>query len=414
MSPPQPALAIRLTLQLFIVFWLTPHTLHLTPDHAEAAPQVEQIEGVRVIRLSGTPYEIGRQHGEALREEIHAAVHDVLGYFRHYLKIPGVRTWAANWWLDSAWKQAKPFVSSEYLEELRGLADGAGVPLRELTRFHAIPDRTYSCSNFAAWGRATAGGRLIHVRNLDWDIHAGIQRFATVFVVHPNGKHAFINVGWAGFIGVLSGVSDRAISVGQVGAETVDATFRGEPMTFLMRRVLEEAESLNEAAALITQAHRTVGVNYVVADAEIRRAVAIETTHHHVRVFEANDPAEHRVHYARPMVDAVFRADAAVDPIIRERQLASRGDPRRPGLENPSGSSAYDVRYLGQAAGLSAHFGDIDGVIARRIARSVAPSSNVQSVVFAWPDLWVANAQGTTPAAHTPYHHLNAQQLLQE
>ena len=50
----------------------------------------------------------------------------------------------------------------------------------------------------------------------------------------------------------------------------------------------------------------------------------------------------------------------------------------------------------------------------RRIARSVAPTSNVQSVVFAWPDLWVANAQGTTPAAQTPYHHLSATRLLQE
>jgi len=369
---------------------------------------------VRVVHLSGTPYELGRQHGEALREEVRAATSQVLGYFRRYLKIPWVRSWAVNWWLETAWRQATPYLSPDYLEELRGLADGSGVPLRELYRFHAVPDRTYSCANFAAWGRVTAGGRLVHLRNLDWNIDAGIQRYATVFVVHPDGKHAFVNVGWAGFIGVLTGVNDQQISVGQVGAETVDATFRGEPMAFLMRRILEETESLDDAATLIREARRTVGVNYLVADAKARRALAFETTWHRVRAFEANDAAERGVSYARPMEDAVFRADTAMDPEIRDRQIASGGDPNRPGLENPAGSSAYDVRYLDQAAGLAAHVGRVDGLIAQEIARSIAPSSNVQSVVFAWPDLWVANAQGTTPAAQTTYHHLDVATLLSD
>src|SRR3989338_6880658 len=114
-----------------------------------------------VVHLSRTPHELRRRHGERPREEVEAWVGRVLRYFRAYLKIPLIRGWLVNGWLDSAWGQAKPFIPPEYLEELRGLADGAGVPLRQLYRLHAIPDRTYSCANFAAWGRATAGGRLI-------------------------------------------------------------------------------------------------------------------------------------------------------------------------------------------------------------------------------------------------------------
>ncbi|MBI2104006.1 MAG: hypothetical protein HYT90_00290 [Candidatus Omnitrophica bacterium] len=368
-------------------------------------------DGLRIVELSGTPYELGRQHGDALREEVRASVAQVLGFFRGYLKVPWAGGLAVNWWLDRAWAQAVPFVPADALEELRGLADGSGVPLRELFRLHAIPDRTYSCSNFAAWGRATAGGRLIHVRNLDWNIGAGIQRFPVVFVVRPSGKRAFVNVGWAGFIGVLTGANDAGLSIGQIGAETVDATFRGEPMVFVMRRVLEEAGTVDEAASLIRQARRTVGVNYVVADARAKRAVAIETTRRHVRVFEADDPGERGVAYARPMADAVFRADTAMDPDIRERQTASGGDPRRAGLEAPSGS-AYEVRYLGQAAGLHARFGALDAAAAREIAQAVAPSSNIQSVVFAWPKAWIANANGTTPAAQTTYYHLNVEELF--
>lgn len=377
---------------------------------AEAA-HVEDHDGLPVIYLEGSPYEIGRQHGALLREDVRRSVGQILGYFRRYLKLPLIRTLAANWWLDRPWRQARSFIPADYVEELRGLSDGSGVPLKELWRLHAIPDRTYSCSGFAAWGRATADGRLIHTRNLDWNIHADIQRYATVFVVRPEGKQAFVNVGWAGFIGVLTGINEQGISIGQVGAETTDATFRGLPMTFLMRRVLEEAGDVPEAVAVIEQAPRTVGVNYLIADANTPNAVAVETTHRHVAVFDADDPDEHLVTYARPIPDVVFRADTAVNPQIRDRQMASKGDPRKKGLE-PPGGSAYEVRYLGQAAGILAHYGQITPEIAKQIAQTVAPGSNVQSVVFAWPDLWVANADGSTRATHTPYRHLNLEELL--
>lgn len=366
-----------------------------------------------VVHLSGTSYEMGRQHGEQLRGAVRDEIAQTLRYFRRYLRVPLVRTLTLNWWLDTAWRKAWPFLEPDYREELRGLAEGSGVPLADVHRFHAVPDRTYSCANFAAWGRATAGGRLIHARNLDWTIAAGIQRHPVVFVVRPAGKQAYVSAAWAGFAGVLSGINEEQLSIGQVGAETTDVTFRGEPMVFLMRRVMEQASTVDEAAQIIATASRTVGVNYVVADAKQRRALAIETTRRHIRAFEANDPAERGVSYARPMEDAVLRADAAMDPDIRDRQLASHGDPRRPGLEHPGGSSAYDVRYLGQVSGLQRRHGTLDVSGAKDIAKTVAPTSNVQSVIFAWPDLWVANANGLVPAAQQPYHHFDLVNLFQ-
>ncbi len=375
------------------------------------ASHLEERNGLRVAFLEGSPYELGLQHGQLLKDEVQQNVRQILGYFRSYVKIPFLGPQLANWWLDHPWNQARPFMPSEYLEELRGLAEGSGVPLRELWRLHAIPDRTYACSNFAAWGTATASGRLIHARNLDWNIEAGIQRHAVVFVVRPTNKQVFVNVGWAGFIGVLSGINEQQLSIGQIGAETVDATWRGLPMVFVMRKILEEASGVEEAVRMIAEAPRTIGTNYVVADAKVPTALAIETTHRRVSAFAANDPKEQGVPYARPIADCVLRADAAVDPQIRDWQIASGGDPKRPGLE-PPGGSAYDVRYLGQAEGLRARHGRLTPEDALAIAKQIAPSSNVQSVIFAWPTMWVANAQGTTPAARTPYHELDLQELL--
>ena len=392
-----------------VFVWLVMSVVFL-PVPVEAA-RLEVHEGLPVAYLEGTPYELGYQHGQLLRDTVQHAVAHILGYFRGYLKFPLIGGLAMNWWLDRPWKQALPFIPAEYLEELRGLADASGVPLRELWRLHAIPDRTYACSGLAVWGQATADGRLIHTRNLDWNIDAGIQRYAVVFIVNPKGKHAYVNLGWAGFIGVLTGVNDQRISIGQVGAETTDLSYRGLPMTFVMRKVLQEAGDLDEAVRVIQAAPRTVGVNYVLADAKVPRAVVMETTRQFASVFGADDPKEHAVSYARPMTNCVFRADTAMDPQIRDWQLASDGNPSIPGLE-PPGGSAYEVRYLGQAAGISAHYGQISVQVAMQIAKAVAPSSNIQSVIFAWPQVWVANAQGTTPAARTAYHRFDLERLF--
>jgi hypothetical protein len=183
-------------------------------------------------------------------------------------------------------------------------------------------------------------------------------------------------------------------------------------MVFLMRRVVEEADNLEDATQLITSARRTVGVNYILADARVPRGIVLETTRRFVARFVDDDSTEHRVAYARPLPNAVVRADTAMDPTIRDRQLASSGNPSRPGLEPPAGS-AYETRYLGQVAGLRAFHGRLTPTAAQEIAQAVAPGSNVQSVIFAWPDLWVANARGLTSAATTPYHHLSAEALFE-
>lgn len=376
------------------------------------APPANAVEP-RVIRLSGTPYALGRQHGEALREEVRASVEQVLGYFRRQGKIPWLRTALVNGWLDWPRHRSRPYVPPAYLEEMRGLADGAGIPLAEIERLHAVPDRTYTCANFAAWGRATVDGRLIHARNLDWSIDAGLQQRPVVFVVRPDGKRAFVSAGWAGFLGVLTGVNDAQISIGEVGAETTEVRDDGIPMVLLMRRVMEEAGGVEDAVAILRSARRTVGVNYVIADAKVPEAVAVETTAVQLRVFRADDPAEHEVIYARPVADAVFRADTAIDPGIRNCQLASGGHPKAPGLELPTGS-AYEKRYLGQAAGLSRAHGTMDLNGAQALASEIAPDSNVQSVLIAWPELRLANADGRTPAAKTPYHQYNLVRLLSE
>jgi len=344
-----------------------------------------------VLKLSGSPYQMGYQHGTLLRREVRASVKNILAFADQQLKVPGLGRLVARRRLDRAWKQMQPHVAERYLEEMQGLSDGARIPLKTLQRIHALPDLTsVACASSAVAGPATQDGRLIQIRNLDWAIGSNVQRYAALIVYEPTGKRPFVSIGWLGFIGVLSGISRSGISVAQIGAETQDSNLGGLPMPFLLRRVLEESDDLKQAVKIIETGPRTVGYNYLVADAKARSAVALETTRQHSAVFWMDSQSR------------LVRADYPLDPVVRGLQVE----------KSPEKTKAYQVRYRGQAQLLEKFYGKINPEIAMAIASAIAPSSNIQSVVYAYPQLWVASAYRRRPAAWGAYLQVDLEDLF--
>ncbi|MBI3318734.1 MAG: hypothetical protein HYZ90_06325 [Candidatus Omnitrophica bacterium] len=382
------------------------------PSHREIPPARLSREGnLIILRLEGTPYEMGYQHGSALPAEVRASVANAMAFVDREAGIRFLGGWFARVRLDQVWKQMSPFIPYNFLEELRGLSDGAGIPLKTLQRVHLLPElKGTTCSGFAAFGRATRDGRLIHLRNLDWAIQSDVQRYSALFVFRPKGKRVFVAPGWLGFIGVLSGISEEGISVGQIGSDTVDSTLRGVPMNFLLRQVLEESGSLEEAVRLVGGVSRTGGFHYLFSDSKRRQAVVLETTRSRCAVFWADE--EPKGPFSLRVPNALFRSDWALDPEVRNLQIASQGDPKRPGLESPVGSKSYDIRYRGQGQMLQRFHGRLDPELAMDIAKAVAPPGNIQSVIFAYPQMWLANAQGKRPAAWGRYLRFDLEKLF--
>ena len=376
-------------------------------------PAEETFTGLPVVVLRGEPYAMGYTHGRRWRAQVQASVANLMAFVES--KVPNFpwRMTFIRWRWSAVYATMRPFIPQDYLDELRGLADGSGVPLADLERVHALPElAAVWCTNSAVFGRATKDGRLLHLRNLDWAIHSDVQRHTAIFVRHPARGRASVSLSYFGFIGALSGINEVGISVGQVGANSIDQTLRGMPMPFLLRRVLEQAGDLPTAAALVQTAPRTAGFHYIFADALRQQAVALETTRRHCAVFWAGDEAAKDVPYAVRIPHAIVRADPALDPTVREVQRCSGNRPDRPGSESPVGKKAYEVRYRRHALLIQEQYGhlDVEGMIA--IARAVAPPSNVQSIVFAYPDLWVATAHGAIPAAERTYLHYDLKQLF--
>ncbi|MBI4313210.1 MAG: neutral/alkaline non-lysosomal ceramidase N-terminal domain-containing protein [Candidatus Omnitrophica bacterium] len=360
--------------------------------------------GLPVVVLEGDAYARGLAHGSRYRAQVRASVANILHFVEQEAPpIPFLRAGFVRWRLTTYFDQMKPHIPKDVLEEMRGLADGSGVPLPELERVHALPEiASVWCSNSAVYGPATRDGRLIHLRNLDWAIHSDAQRYSAIFVHRPAQGHAYASVGFFGFVGVLSGVNDAGISVGQVGAQTIDKTIRGVPMPFLLRDILLHTGDLETAVQKVQKAPRTSGFHYLFADALRKKAVALETTRKHCAVFWAGDEEARNVPYAVPIASAIVRADPALDPTVRNLQRCAKGDPSRPGLE-PPGGKAYDVRYRQHSLMIQERYGQWDPERMIEVAKAIAPPSNVHSIIFAFPQMWVATAEGGARAADQPY-----------
>jgi hypothetical protein len=177
----------------------------------------------------------------------------------------------------------------------------------------------------------------------------------------------------------------------------------------MLRRVLQEASTLDEAEAIISGAQRGVGYNYVIADGDAKAARAFETTANHFAAFTDNDPKE-TIEYAIPIENAVFRSDEAMDQTVRRFQKCANGYPNM-----PYGSNSYDHRYKGMADRIQEHYGEIDQAIAIEIVQAVAMRrTNLHSVLCntTTREMWAAHAAGREDAWKQPYVYFDLKKLF--
>ncbi|MDQ1257018.1 MAG: hypothetical protein QG656_1619 [Candidatus Hydrogenedentes bacterium] len=294
----------------------------------EGAGKLYQVGELLVCVMEGTPEEMGFQHGRLLANHAkHIMQEGYLvkalwdrGYTREYVNAQSAR-------------MEKHF-PPEYVAELQGMVKGLqaagfaeatyedarlGVTQAELLHYDA--DSPPGCSNFACWGQWTKGGRLLHGRNLDWNIEGDAQDDAVVLIWRPTGGVPFMMVGWAGGIGSVSGMNAKGITIGEMTSMSPDATFDGLPLFLIMRKVLQDAKTLDEAVAIMQKGPRTTGWNFIIGDGQIPNGRALEVDAAVCEVFAPMDPKEGEATAHWAMEDAVRRTNHPISELLLNKLL---------------------------------------------------------------------------------------------
>jgi hypothetical protein len=353
---------------------INPTAKNRTVDHGE----LRWIDGQRVALLHGSPEEIGKAHAELLKTEAMRCIDSVLYGFGLAQTMNTGRWFRED--LDNAYKKLKPYIPERHLSETRALARGLEMDEHLIEVLNVFPE-LFHCSGFALFGSATEGGKLYHGRVLDYMTTIGLQDAATTFIVAPNGHIPFVNIGYAGFTGSVSGMNAERISLGEMGGRG-EGKWDGVPMATLMRRALEECDSLGEVQQLWRDNPRTCEYFYVFADGEEKSAVAVAAT-------------TESVEFLKPGESHALLGEGTRDAVVLS-----------------AGSRLEELRKRVNDA-----HGRIDAQQSMNLmCRPVAMNSNLHNVLFVPEDgvLYIANASHSQPAADRPYVRLDFLELLKE
>jgi outer membrane lipoprotein-sorting protein len=342
----------------------------------EGDGRLEMVDGTRVLVLKGTPEEMGRQHGMLMKKDVHRLVDHIL-----YGVGVGSSFEKGEWVfgeIETAQKRLNPFMDARYLREMDSLAAASGLPPEEVRLANFFPE-LFHCSGFALFGKATVDGRLYHGRVLDYMRGMGLEQAAVVMVLQPDKGNAWVNVGYAGFIGSVTAMNEKHVAMGEMGGRG-QGDWDGKPMAELVREVMEKANTLEEAVEIMRKGPRTCAYYYVISDAKSNRAVGIAAT---ADKFETIWPGQSHPLLPHGVPDTV---------------LMSAGD-----------------RYEELARRVQGNYGKYDAAGARDLMRRpVCMTSNLHCALFAPDtlDFWVANADSQNVAAHTRYTHYNLAEIL--
>lgn len=341
---------------------------------------LEAIDGYLVLHLKGTPHEMGVQHGKLLGEHVRANLQFLLNEKgKEAIATLGPVEIKPRELLTSIVKMQQPHVPAKYWDELKGLAEGAGVSVDEVQAANFIPE-LFHCSGFAVMNSATKNGTLYHGRVLDYGVDLRLQDHAVIIVAEPENGIPFVNVTYAGFIGSVTGMNAEHVSIGEMGGGGI-GHWEGVPMAFLVREVLETAGDLDAAVAVFRDNPRTCEYYFVIADGKTNQAVGMEAAWNRFALVQPNSAHER---LPKPVVDAVLLSAGDRYDLLVERVQKQHGE------------------FTAESA-------------LRLMDRPVAMKSNLHNVLFEPKStrFWVANASPEgQPAAEQKYFAFQLSELL--
>ncbi|MCS6850743.1 MAG: C45 family autoproteolytic acyltransferase/hydrolase [Gemmataceae bacterium] len=279
-----------------------------------------------ILHIEGEPYERGYQHGRLLAGEIAA-------YLRCFAAMQGPTAPA------EAWRQTRLLGNAlflrrydpEYLEEMRGIADGAtaggarfdGRPIDLVdivclnswpeietleSALHATPTglegirfprqepnlppppKPMHCSAFAATGPATADGRIVFGHITMFGLYP--SRFFNVWIdVKPTRGHRILMQGSPGSIhsGLDYYMNDAGLLVAETTIAQTPFNIQGLSISSRIRKVLQYATSIDQAVELLGTGNNGLYANeWLLADIKTNEIAMFELGTNRTRLYRSS------------------------------------------------------------------------------------------------------------------------------
>src|SRR6186713_181416 len=183
--------------------------------------------GLYEMYVEGSPFERGVINGRlskelVVRQEEHfneqIARMVPSNFHRHFLK------YFVGWFDRNLDKNVK----EEYKEEIYGVSESAsdkynyiGSSYQRILNYHAAHDIGHAlqsmalvgCTSFGTWNSQSGDSNMIIGRNFDFYVGDKFAEDKLIAFINPSEGYKFMTVTWGGFIGVVSGMNEKGVTV---------------------------------------------------------------------------------------------------------------------------------------------------------------------------------------------------------
>jgi isopenicillin-N N-acyltransferase like protein len=269
-----------------------------------------------LIEARGTNREIGRQVGEAARERIARSV----AYYEEHIE------WLAGMPFAAAEARALGLLRyaerdlPQYVDELRGMAEGSGVPFEKLVVLNC-GEEILCAADHCTCLAVSSQGRTVVGHNEDW-IEADVENMVVLSLTVPDGTRILALTG-AAYL-PMCGVNSHGIAFYGNTLYTRDER-AGVPNGFKHRWLLEAATRA-EADVRACMPGRARGSNHL--NAEAGGAIwDVEVSAERATTVEADGWLVHTNHLTSPEMQDLERSESAGSRLRlrRGRELVAAG-----------------------------------------------------------------------------------------
>jgi len=158
---------------------------------------------------------------------------------------------------------------------------------------HALQDLAMvGCTSFAAWGKHTEDGKMLIGRNFDFYINDEFSKDKIVAFFNPDEGYKHAVVTWAGFIGAVSGMNEKGLTVTINAGKSSIPVKAKTPISLLTREILQYASNIDEAIEIAKTRKVFVSESIMVGSAADKSAVLIEVSPENFGVYKLESSAD--------------------------------------------------------------------------------------------------------------------------
>ncbi len=252
------------------------------------AGELYKIGKYRILRVSGSPYEIGLSYGKIMKKYFEKEKKEIselhsLAMRRYFFLFRPIASKIFNGKIKKKAKMVPP----EYLKELKGLSLSSNIELKDLMFLNFLYDFSHpSCSSFIVKKRRS----LIFGRNLDYMIpNIDLGDKTLIILFEPEKGYKYIGFTFLGLNTFLTGINEKGIAIELNEIPTKGKGDKGFPPLYLMKMIMQYASNMKEVENLIVKHKIHIGVSFTVVSEREKKGAVFEVAYNKVKKRELKD-----------------------------------------------------------------------------------------------------------------------------